>query len=95
MLSIDEREEISRGIAAGGSLRSIAAKLRRAPSTISCELRSNGGLGHCSAAAADQRARQTSDAHRLQERSGETRHLNRGMNGQIEQTTLQELLDFR
>src|SRR3990170_4712826 len=45
MLSIDEREEISRGIAAGGSLRSIAASLGRAPSTVSRELERNGGLG--------------------------------------------------
>ena len=30
MLSLDEREEISRGVAAGLSLRSIAARLRRA-----------------------------------------------------------------
>ena len=51
VLSIDEREEISRGIAAGGSLRSIAAKLHRAPSTISRELRRNGGLGRYRAAA--------------------------------------------
>ncbi len=56
MLSIDEREEISRGIAAGGSLRSIAAKLHRAPSTISRELRRNGGLCRYRAAAADRRA---------------------------------------
>ena len=56
VLSIDEREEISRGIAAGGSLRSIAAKLHRAPSTISRELGRSGGLGRYRAAAADQRA---------------------------------------
>jgi IS30 family transposase len=56
VLSIDEREEISRGIAAGGSLRSIAARLHRAPSTISRELRRNGGLGRYRAAAADRRA---------------------------------------
>jgi hypothetical protein len=37
-LSLDDREEISRGIAVGISLRSIAAQLRRAPSTISREL---------------------------------------------------------
>jgi IS30 family transposase len=55
-LSLDEREEISRGVAAGGSLRSIAAKLHRAPSTISRELQRNGGLGCHRAAAADQRA---------------------------------------
>ena len=35
MLSIDEREEISRGVAAGVSLRSIARSLGRAPSTVS------------------------------------------------------------
>ena len=34
-LSFDDREEISRGIAAGVSLRSIAGSLGRAPSTIS------------------------------------------------------------
>ncbi len=56
VLSIYEREEISRGIAAGGSLRSIAARLHRAPSTISRELRRNGGLGRYRATAADQRA---------------------------------------
>ena len=56
VLSLDEREEISRGVAAGVSLRSIAAKLHRAPSTVSRELRRNGGLGRYRAAAADQRA---------------------------------------
>jgi IS30 family transposase len=56
VLSIDEREEISRGIAAGGSLRSIAARLHRAPSTISRELLRNGDLGRYRAAAADRRA---------------------------------------
>ena len=56
MLSFDEREEISRGIAAGVSLRSIAAGVHRAPSTISRELRRNGGHGRYRAAAADSRA---------------------------------------
>lgn len=56
VLSIYEREEISRGIAAGGSLRLIAAKLHRAPSTISRELRRNGGLVRYRAAAADSQA---------------------------------------
>ncbi len=41
MLSMDEREEISRGMAAGVSLRSVARRLGRAPSTISRELRRN------------------------------------------------------
>ncbi len=41
--SLDEREEISRGVAAGDSLRMVAARLGRAPSTISRELARNGG----------------------------------------------------
>ena len=56
VLSLDDREEISRGVAAGVSLRSIAAQLRRAPSTISRELRRNGGQSRYRAAAADKRA---------------------------------------
>ena len=42
-LSVTEREEISRGLAAGESLRCIAGRLGRAPSTISRELARNGG----------------------------------------------------
>ena len=45
-LSLAEREEISRGVVAGHSLRCIAASLRRAPSTISREINRNGGR-HC------------------------------------------------
>jgi IS30 family transposase len=56
VLSLDEREEISRGVAAGASLRSMAAELRRAPSTISRELKRNGGQCRYRAAAADSRA---------------------------------------
>ena len=37
-LSLAEREEISRGVVAGHSLRSIAESLRRAPSTVSREI---------------------------------------------------------
>jgi hypothetical protein len=55
MLSMDEREEISRGVAAGVSLRSIATSLHRAPSTVSRELRRNGGQRKYRAAAADSR----------------------------------------
>ena len=55
-LSLAEREEISRGVAAGASLRSIAARLGRAPSTISRELRRNGGRGGYRATAANRRA---------------------------------------
>ena len=56
VLSLDEREEISRGIVAGMSLRSIAAELHRAPSSVSRELRRNGGWGRYRAAAADKHA---------------------------------------
>ncbi len=42
-LSLHEREEISRGVAAGDSLRMIAGRLGRAASTISRELARNGG----------------------------------------------------
>ena len=42
-LSLAEREEISRGLVAAQSLRVIAARLGRAPSTISREIRRNGG----------------------------------------------------
>src|SRR5258708_21057938 len=41
-LRLDEREEISRGIAAGQSMRQIAQSLRRSPSTVSREIRRNG-----------------------------------------------------
>jgi IS30 family transposase len=56
VLSMDEREEISRGVAAGVSLRSIATSLDRSPSTVSRELRRNGGYRRYRAAAADKRA---------------------------------------
>jgi IS30 family transposase len=56
VLSLAEREEISRGVAVGASLRSIAARLGRAASTVSRELRRNGGQRRYRAAAADKRA---------------------------------------
>ncbi len=55
-LSLSEREEISRGIVAGRSMRSIAASLGRAPSTVSRELRRNGGRRDYRASDADQAA---------------------------------------
>ena len=56
VLSLAEREEISRGVATGVSLRSIAARLGRSASTVSRELRRNGGHRRYRAAAADKRA---------------------------------------
>jgi transposase, IS30 family len=55
-LSMAEREEISRGLAAGESLRTIAGRLRRAPSTVSREVAGNGGRRHYRALVADQAA---------------------------------------
>ena len=43
-LSLAEREEISRALVAGESIRSTAVRLGRAPSTISREIRRNGGV---------------------------------------------------
>ena len=42
-LTLAEREEISRAMVAGESIRSTAARLGRAPSTISREIKRNGG----------------------------------------------------
>lgn len=55
-LSLAEREEISRGIVAGQSIRDIAKRLNRAPSTVSREIARNGGLCRYRAAAADKNA---------------------------------------
>ena len=55
-LSLAEREEISRGVVAGHSLRLIAALLGRAPSTISREVNRNGGRRDYRASEADQAA---------------------------------------
>ena len=45
-VSLVGREEISRGLAAGDSLRAIARRLGRAPSTVSREVAANGGRTH-------------------------------------------------
>ena len=55
-LRLEEREEISRGIAAGRSMRRIARGLRRSPSTVSREIRRNGGCSAYRAGEADRRA---------------------------------------
>jgi len=55
-LTLAEREEISRAIVAGQSVRAIALSLGRAPSTVSRELKRNGGQVAYRASQADQRA---------------------------------------
>ena len=55
-LTPGEREEISRGLAAGESLRTIAARLGRSASTVCREVNRNGGRGGYRAAKAEERA---------------------------------------
>ncbi len=53
VLSLGDREEISRGVVSGESLRAIGRRLGRAPSSISREIRRNGGVATYRAAEAD------------------------------------------
>ncbi|MEW8125300.1 MAG: IS30 family transposase [Candidatus Thiodiazotropha endolucinida] len=55
-LTLSEREEISRGLSAGKSMRAIATDLRRSPSTISREIARNGGAQRYRANQADEKA---------------------------------------
>ena len=55
-LTQEEREEISRGIVAEQSIRSIASTLDRSPSTVSREINRNGGYEGYRAVQADQAA---------------------------------------
>ena len=55
-LTLSEREDISRGIAGGGSLRAIAKRLSRRPSTVSREVARHGGRAQYRANEADQQA---------------------------------------
>ena len=55
-LSAAEREEISRGMACGMSLRALGVQLGRSASTISREVARNGGVGLYRACGADDRA---------------------------------------
>jgi len=55
-LSLAEREEISRSIVTGQSIRTMAISLNRAPSTVSREINRNGGLNHYRANLADKSA---------------------------------------
>lgn len=53
-LSLSEREEISRGLVAGRSMRMLASQLGRSPSTVSREIKRNGGREGYRAILADQ-----------------------------------------
>ena len=55
-LTLMERETISRGLVARQSARAIARQLGRAPSTVSREIKRNGGRDRYRAACADKRA---------------------------------------
>jgi len=55
-LRLAEREEISRGVAAGRSMRRIAQGLGRSPSTVSREIGRNGGCSGYRASEADTHA---------------------------------------
>lgn len=55
-LTLSEREEISRSVVAGYSVRSIARQLGRSPSTVSRELNRNGGREDYRASCSDQAA---------------------------------------
>jgi len=55
-LTSDEREQISRGLAAHASFRAMARSLGRSPSTISREIARHGGRRHYRAVAAEARA---------------------------------------
>ena len=55
-LTLVEREEISRGLAARRSMRTIARSLGRNPSTVSREISRNGGYDNYRASEADEQA---------------------------------------
>lgn len=55
-LSLAEREEISRGIVSGLSIREVASRIGRSPSTVSREVSRNGGRERYRAAEADEAA---------------------------------------
>jgi IS30 family transposase len=71
-LSLAEREDISRGLAGGESLRAIAALLGRAPSTISREVRVNGGRRRYRAVRADEAAWKRRCGRRSRSSSGQS-----------------------
>jgi len=59
-LSLSEREEISRGLAEGQSMREIASSIQRAPSAVSREIGRHRGRERYRASEADRKALQPS-----------------------------------
>ncbi|WP_457934204.1 IS30 family transposase [Pseudoalteromonas sp. SCSIO 43210] len=55
-LSLEERENISRGLASGLSIRVIARNVEKAASTVSREIKRNGGIAKYRAVTADKNA---------------------------------------
>ena len=83
-LTLAEREEISRGVFAGQSLRSIAVSLGRAPSTVSREIRRNRGRRRYRASQADEAAWARARRPKIC-KLGEHRALARIVTGQLRQ----------
>jgi len=63
-LTIQERENISRGLAQQKTYRAIAKELKRSPSTISREIKRNSGKNGYRAFSASQRAKTASSSRR-------------------------------
>src|SRR4029079_12667708 len=72
VLSLAEREEISRGLSAGSSLRHIARSLGRAASSVSREVRRHGGREY-RALEADRRAWRSAERPKLCKLARQTR----------------------
>ena len=64
-LNLSEREEISRGVVSGQSIRSIAQLLGRAVSTVSREINRNGGRRDYRASKAEQAAWDRAHRHKI------------------------------
>ena len=82
-LSLGEREEISRGLARDESLRSIASRLGRAPSTVSREVKVNGGPVKYRAAVAHRASRRRAKRPKPM-KLGECRRLREAVEAQLE-----------
>jgi IS30 family transposase len=72
-LTLAEREEISRGLAAGKSFRAIAAGMGRAPSTVCREVNGNGGRRAYRALTADRTARRRAQRPKVAKLAGNPR----------------------